>query len=50
MKAIYLPAALLVLVLPLLGHAQMPGNNTKGDIGLRATRCPLSGAPGLAGV
>ena len=41
MKVMYFPALLLALLLPLTGHAQLSGQNTKGDFGLLAgTQAP----------
>jgi hypothetical protein len=43
MKKIYFPALLIVLLLPLTGHAQLSGQNTKGDFGLLAGTQPPPG-------
>ena len=41
MKVMYFAALLLALLLPLTGHAQLSGQNTKGDFGLQAgTQAP----------
>ena len=41
MKVMYISALLLALLLPLTGHAQLSGQNTKGDFGLLAgTQAP----------
>jgi len=41
MKVMYFSALLFALLLPLSGHAQLAGHNTKGDFGLLAgTQAP----------
>ncbi len=36
MKVMYFPALLLALLLPIAGHAQLAGHNTRGDFGLQS--------------